>query len=431
MKKALLLVLFTFSFSMAQESLTLNDALTLALENNYNIRVTKSDQRVAEIQNVWGTVGLFPTIDLSANQSQRWDYSDGLPGDYEQNARSAGADLRWLLFDGLSLHINKSKLNLFEELSAGNTAVVIEQTIQDVILAYYNVLLDREKLEVARTLMKLSEDRYNYQTERQKLGSQTTYDVLQAQNSFLEDKGRFMLQEVAYKNSIRNLNFLMAEQPEKRWTFDAEFSAEPKDLNIDVLREKMLANNRTLKNQYINQKMLEKEVSLSRAAWSPTLSLGAGYTTNDGERVYDNALLENVDLASSNYSVGLNLSWSLFNGGNRHRAVQIAKIDQETGETQLENIKHTLTNQLYNFYEIHLVRQELLNVADEALQTAQLNLTISEEKFKSGAINSFNFRDVQLLYLNSAVNRLDAIYAYIDVDTALMRLTGGIISQYE
>lgn len=431
MKKAFYILLLLFSFSMAQESLTLEYAIAIALENNYNILVTRSDQRVAEIQNSWGTVGLFPSIDLSASSSRRWDYSDGVPGDYEQNALTGGVNLGWLLFDGFSVHINKSKLNLFEDLSAGNTAVVIEQTIQDVILAYYAVLLDREKLSVAKTLMKLSEDRYNYQTERQQLGSQTTYDVLQAKNSYLEDKGRFMLQDVAYKNSIRNLNFLMAEQPEKMWNFDAEFSVDPHEYDVATLKEKMLADNRTLKNQYINQMLLEKEVSLRKSAWSPTLSFSAGYTNSDGERVYDNPLVEKADLASYNYSMGLNLSWSLFNGGNRQRAVQIAKIDRETGETQIENIKHTLTNQLYNFYEIHLVRQELLNVADEALETAQLNLDISEEKFKSGAINSFNFRDVQLLYLNSAVNRLDAIYAYIDVDTALMRLTGGIISQYE
>jgi outer membrane protein TolC len=431
MKKALLILLVLFSFSMAQESLNLNDAIAIALENNYNIRVTKSDQRVAEIQNSWGTVGLFPTIDLSAGSNRKWSFSDVDPGDSEQDVVSGAVDLRWLLFDGFSVHINKSKLNLFEELSAGNTAVVIEQTIQDVILAYYAVLLDREKLAVAKTLMELSEDRYNYQTERQQLGSQTTYDVLQAQNSFLEDKGRFMLQQVAYKNAVRNLNFLMAEQPEKLWSFDVEFSVDPAQYDLSVLREKMLADNRTLKNQYISQQMLEKDVSLQRSAWSPTLSLGAGYATSDGELTYDTPLVPARDLAGYNYSVGLNLSWSLFNGGNRHRAVQIAKIDRETGETQIENIKHTLTNQLYNFYEIHHVRRELLNVADEALQTAQLNLTISEEKFKSGAINSFNFRDVQLLYLNSAVNRLDAIYSYIDVDTALMRLTGGIISQYE
>ncbi|MBN1482064.1 TolC family protein [candidate division KSB1 bacterium] len=436
-KNALLIILVLYTLAPAQESLGLNDAIAIALENNYTIRVTKSDQRVAEINNAWGTAGLYPSIDFSLNGSRYWDYSESdnpdagqmQLGDFERDQLQANVSLNWLLFDGLGIQIRKSKLKLFENLSAGNTAVVIEQTIQDVILAYYAVLLEKEKLQVARTLMQLSKDRYDYQTERQQLGSQTTYDVLQAQNSYLEDKGRFMLQEVAYKNAIRNLNFLMAANAQETWTFADAFVVDPVVYDLEVLKEKMLTNNRTLKNQYISQSLLEKEISLAKSAWSPVLSLRGSYNNNDVELRYQSFDPQQND--SYNYLVSLNLSWSLFNGGNRSRAVQIARIDRETGETQIENIKHTLTNQLYNFYEIHLVRQELLNVADEALETAQLNLSISEDKFRSGAINSFNFRDVQLLYLNSAVNRLDAIYAYLDVDTALLRLTGGIIQQYE
>ena len=418
--------------ALAQESLSLNDAIAIALENNYNIRVTKSDQRAAEINNAWGTAGLYPTIDISAGGSRYWDFSDDDPGDFERDQLQGGVSLNWLLFDGLGIQIRKSRLSLFEELSAGNTAVIIEETIQDVILAYYTVLLEREKMDVARTLMELSGDRYNYQTERQKLGSQTTYDVLQAQNSYLEDKGRFLLQEVALKNSIRNLNFLMAADAEKIWTFTDEFVIEPKQYDRDVLKEKMMRDNRTLKNQYIGQALLERDVSLAKSVWSPKLNVRGSYNNNRTETTFtasDPHISSTGD--SYNMSASLNLSWSLFNGGNRSRAVQIAKIDRETGQTQIDNIKHALINQLHNYYEIHLVRQELLNVAEEALETAQLNLSISEEKFRSGAINSFNFRDVQLLYLNSAVNRLDAIYAYIDVDTALMRITGGIIAQYE
>lgn len=428
-KNGLYAILIICTVSSAQENLSLNDAIAVALKNNYTIRVTKSDQRVAEINNTWGTAGLYPTIDVSANGSRYWDYNDGQLGDFARDQLQANISLNWLLFDGLGMRIRKNKLDLFENLSAGNTAVVFEQTIQDVILAYYTVLLEQEKLQVARTLMQLSKDRFDYQTERQQLGSQTTYDVLQAQNSYLEDKGRFMLQEVAYKNAIRNLNFLMADNAPESWTFTESFVVEPVEYDVAALQEKMLAGNRTLKNQYISQSLLEKEVSLAKSTWSPFLSMRGNYSNNDAEIRYKDFPAQPND--SYNYVVSLNLSWSLFNGGNRSRALQIAKIDRETGETQIENIKHTLINQLYNFYEIHLVRQELLNVADEALATAQLNLSISEEKFRSGSINSFNFRDVQLLFLNAAVNRLDAIYAYIDVDTALLRLTGGIIQQYE
>jgi len=86
---------------------------------------------------------------------------------------------------------------------------------------------------------------------------------------------------------------------------------------------------------------------------------------------------------------------------------------------------------LSNLFEYYLVRKELLEVARENLEAASLNLQISGEKFETGAINSFNFRDVQNIYLNAAVQNLEAIYNFIDTHTSLLRMTGTIIQEYE
>lgn len=94
-------------------------------------------------------------------------------------------------------------------------------------------------------------------------------------------------------------------------------------------------------------------------------------------------------------------------------------------------MKHDLSNSLSNVYEYYLVRKELLEISKENLEAAQLNLQISKEKFENGAINSFNFRDVQNIYLNASVQDLEAIYNLIDAQTSLLRMTGTIIQEYE
>ena len=98
---------------------------------------------------------------------------------------------------------------------------------------------------------------------------------------------------------------------------------------------------------------------------------------------------------------------------------------------EIAEMKHDLTNSLANIYEYYQVRNELLIVAEENLQAASLNLQISEEKFEAGAINSFNFRDVQNIYLNAAHRKLEAIYNFIDTQTALLRMVGAIVQEYE
>jgi hypothetical protein len=54
-------------------------------------------------------------------------------------------------------------------------------------------------------------------------------------------------------------------------------------------------------------------------------------------------------------------------------------------------------------------------------------MSISEEKYRSGVINSFNYRDIQLIYLNVSYQRLQAVYNLIGSRAALTRITGGFL----
>ena len=139
--------------------------------------------------------------------------------------------------------------------------------------------------------------------------------------------------------------------------------------------------------------------------------------------------------ATTNESVSpygnLTLSYNLYTGGTRKRAIQVAKINEEITETEIEEIKHSLTNQLYNEYELYNVRKTLLEIAAEGLETADLNLQIADQKFKAGAINSFNYRDIQLIYINAALQKLRATYNLIRSNTRITRLIGGFVNEEE
>ena len=112
----------------------------------------------------------------------------------------------------------------------------------------------------------------------------------------------------------------------------------------------------------------------------------------------------------------------------RKRSVEVARINEDIARIEIEEMAHALTNELFNLSDYYGVRVQLLHVADENLEAAELNLSISEEKYRSGVINSFNYRDIQLIYLNAAVSRLQAVYNLISSKTQLTRITGGFLS---
>uniref|UniRef100_UPI00321770BC TolC family protein n=1 Tax=uncultured Draconibacterium sp. TaxID=1573823 RepID=UPI00321770BC len=425
--KLVIFLLIVGLYAQAQQPLTLTDAIAKALENNYSIVVSKNNQKVAKIRNNWGTAGRYPYINLSLADNNSYNIPEN--ENYTMNRFSGGASVSWTLFDGFSVRINKTRLEELEAMSKNNTAIMVEGTIQSIILAYFDVLLQKEKLATYEEVLSLSKDRFDQAENRKEYGVAVTYDVLQAKNAYLADRAGYLLQEVAFKNSKRNLLYLMAEKEPVDYELTESFSALPEDYSMADLQGQLLANNKSLQNQYVNQRLYANAIAAAKSAYSPSLDFAGGVTGTSTRNKYAGS-----DASWSNSASlygNLTLSWNLFSGGNRNRALQIAEIDKEIGEVELEDMQHELNNQLANLYEFYQVRKELLIVAKENLEAAKLNMQISQDKFKSGAINSFNFRDVQQIYLQAAQGELEAIYAFIDAHTSLLRLTGVIIQEYE
>lgn len=410
----------------AQNKLTLEDAISVALKNNYDILLAKQKVKSGELRNTWGSAGAYPTFSLMFASNN--DLNNVDPEDYTRNQLMGDVKMRWTIFNGFSVRLNKQRLNELENLSKGNLAVMIESTVQSVILGFYDVLLQSEKLEVLKLSKELSEDRFKRAETQKELGASVTYQVLQAKNAFLADKVSYLMQRVAYKNAIRNLRFLMGSNNQDKFDVTGELAVNASDYKVGDLLSKMHSENSNLKNQYMNISLLQRDVAIAKANYFPTLSVLAGATNNHMKFNYDKKA--DVTNDSWQYYGNLTLNYTLFNGGNRKRAVQLAKLEEEAGSVTLEQIKHSLDNQLLNLYEFHSARKEMVEIAIENLEAAKLNLEISSEKLKSGAINSFNYRDVQQLYVNAAQRKLEAVYNLIDTQTALLRLTGGIIQQY-
>lgn len=422
-----LLFIFTGLVLKAQVPLSLTDAIRIALENNYEIQMIKQDQLIAEIVNDWGTAGRYPYINLTAGDDNAYNLNK--TENYASNRFYAGLALNWTLFDGFAVRINKTRFEELEELSKHNTAIMIEGTIQSVILAYYNILLQEAKLKNYDEVMQLSEARFRQAESRKEYGAAVTYDVLQAQNAYLSDRAGYLLQEVAYKNAKRDLSYLLAEKEPQDYQLTEKFEAFATDYDLGELEAQMMENNKSLQNQYINQRLLENAVISAKSAYYPTIDFRGGATGTASRSNYET---RDVNWSNNaNFYGNFTLSYNLFSGGNRKRAVQIANIEQEIGLVQIEEMQHDLSNRLANLFEFYMVQKELLLVAAENLAAARLNLQISREKFEAGAINSFNFRDVQVLYLNSAQRELEAVYAFIDAHTSLLRMTGTIIQQYK
>lgn len=415
------LLIISSGVSSQDRELSLSYAISLAMENNFGLRISKSEKEIATINNNWANAGRLPSVGFDLSNINNYNITD----DNFASRLNAGIGLRWTIFDGFRVTLTKDRLTQLEQLAEGRTAVVIENTIEDVILGYYQVLLQQELLKVLGTVMNLSEDRYEYEKTRQEFGNSLTFNVLQAKNNYLSDKAAYINQEVNYRNAVRNLDFILGEDSQTFWIFTEAFEADTINYILSDMLDRMMSDNTVLKNQYINIMLSKNNTELLKSNYYPSVSLSAGL---------DNSTVFNPSSSQGNsFSAygNITLSYDIYQGGLRNRALEVAKINESVSGIEEEELKKSLTNQLLNLVDQYNVQRELLYIAGENVEAAELNMKIAGDKFRTGAINSFNYRDIQLIYLNAAYQRIQDIYNLITTKTSLTRVTGGFINAAE
>ncbi len=302
MKNTVAIILISLSISAfsQNDTLTFQKAINIALENNYGVKIQEKSVEISQTNNTWGNAGALPTVSFVGNSSESLNYYEN--DDANTSNLNASVNLDWVVFRGFGAKIQKMKLDEFEKLSETSLSLVIENTIINVTLAYYGVLLQEENVKLAEKVMLLSEDRFKKEKNKKDLGSSITYNLLQAQNSWLEDKSNYLSAKSAFNNSVRQLNYLMAAELENKYLFVSEFEADTADFELDILKDKMLSNNKSLQNQYINLEMAKLDVKSAKSAYYPTVSASVNGGYNNSETEYSTNTIMNQSNEAFNTS---------------------------------------------------------------------------------------------------------------------------------
>ena len=433
-----LLFAFIFGFGgiQAQQMLSLEKAIEKTLQNNYGIRLAEMNVEIARNNNDWGVAGRYPRVDLNLNVS---GFKSGNPGSFVPQRLNGGLspNISWTVFDGFRVIANKARLEQLEELSVGNAALVVENNLQAVVLAFYQALLAREQVKVLEEVLDGSRERLDYESYKKDLGSTGTFEILQFRNAVITDSSNLILQRMALVNAKRNLNLLMGEEVTIPYTLSGNVNENFSDFAWQDLLDKMKSSNQNLQNQYINNHILREEVRIAKAGLFPTVSLSAGTTYSLGIlqlRNRDPETAEAQPFVSTNvsafdYSAGLSISFNLFNGGITRRQIETARINERIGDLQTEELELALTNDLLIVFDNYQIRRQLLALQTENVSNARTNLDMAGERFQSGLINSLDFRTIQLQYLSAQLSRFQALRDLKDSETELIRLTGGLVKE--
>lgn len=447
----------------AQDTLSLAHAVQIGLKNNFGVQIQQLNVEAAKLNNTWGQAGLLPTINLIASQNnnaiQRKPANPFAVAGLNITDNVLGQlDVQFTLFDGFAVKIAKQRLEQLETLSKGNAAFVMENTVQVIILSYYQALLEKERLQVLIKNRGFSKERYVYVKLKKSLGSAISFDVLQEQNNYLTDSANVLRQEIVLKNATRNLNVLLNENINKTYQYINPLEFTDEAYKYEDLRDKMAKSNTNLKNQFISQELFHNATKNAQANLSPSVllnlggtgsldQLNANFRANTGRQIENNVGLLNRDPTQPVYQTvnetaltpqtqtgnsyggyaNISLRFTLFNGGQLRRAIDNAQIQENIAQLTTDQLKLSLENSLLASFDLYNLRKQLVLIAQTKLQAAELNLFLANERYKNGALSAIDLRIVQENFQTAALEKFAAIFDGLSSRIDLVRLTGGLL----
>lgn len=417
----------------AQELLTLEEAIRIGLEQNYDIKIAENDQDILSNNYKYGKYNFLPTINASGfrnydvqdiEQGRNNERGDTviIANNATSNQLSASIDLEWTIFDGLGMFATYDKVNEIRKAGKSNFKAVIEGAIADISEAYYTIVLEKEKVKVLENTLGLSEKRKEIAQAIFEVGRSSKLEYLAAQVDLNADVSELINQKERYHNAKVNLNKIIGR------AVDVEFEVVnaidvPQEMDIAQLEQNLEENNPYLQVLKSNQRITLLETKEIRAERFPEVNLNTGYRYNDSE--------SQVGFASYNvysgYYYGISASIPILNGMNITRRVQNAKIQQESSEIIYDQTKAALTASLNNFYLSYQNALELLKLETENLQIAKESEDIAYDRYTLGNANFLELREAQRNAVEAESRLIDASYKAKIAEIELLRITGQLL----
>ena len=210
----MVLSLFCNSKVFSQELLKLEDAISIGLKNNYDIQLSKNEALISKENNTSGNAGMLPNINLNASvnasiNNAHLEYSTGSVLDKSAAVTriyNAGIALNWTVFDGFKMFTSKSRLEEIEKSGEIKYKAQLQQSIAEIINAYYEIVKQKQIYNAIREIKALSKERMTIGETRFNAGLSAKTELLQAQIDFNTQSQNEIQQLNVIAESKRNLN---------------------------------------------------------------------------------------------------------------------------------------------------------------------------------------------------------------------------------
>jgi len=413
----------------AQGKLSLQEAITVALQNNYDIKISKNQIDIAKNNANIGNAGMLPNLTGSYTNSGSIQNTTQTPATgpdrvitgAKSTNNSYGADLNWTIFDGFSMFANYDRLKELQKQGELNSRLTILNTVADVITAYYDIVRQQQLVIAADSAMDVSVLRTNIAKTKLQLGRGSKLDVLTAQVDYNTDTSNYLQTKNALQVAKVRLNQLMVRDISTAFSVDNSIDVD-KGILFSKMAEMAEQQNPNVQNAFINQRIASLNLKSIRGARYPSISLNSGYSRANSTSPTG----FNQKFAANGFTYGVTASINLFNGFLQRQQERNAKIEIDNSTLTLNKTKLDVNSQLLTAYQNYSTYLDLIKLEQRNVDIAKENLDITLAKYRLGSIAPLELREAQRNAIDAQNRFIEMQYQAKIAETTLKEISGNI-----
>jgi outer membrane protein len=427
MKKLLLLFCCAIATaSIAQQKMTLTDAINVALKNSYDIQLAQNSLEISTINNSAGVAGALPTVNANAadnetvtsiNQTFPDPSRDTKRNNVGSNNLTANITGSILLYNGLRVQSTRKRLDELQQQNQQLLAAQVQNTIAAVMAKYYDVVRQQYFMAALDRTIEVSKQKLSILEVRKQVGVANNADIFQAQldlNANLQTKQSQVLAIDQAKTDLLNLIFL---NPVNKDIIIKDTIIIDKTIRLDSVRKYLSENPLVVAQQqqiHINE-LVEKE---AKAAMYPTLRASTGFNLSSQKSAAGFILLNQ----SYGPFIGLNLAVPIYVGSTLRKQQQVAGINTRSAKAVYENLLLDYETGALKTYQAYSSIIEQLILERESFKLSQQLLDLITQKFELGNATIIDVKQAQQSYETASYRLINMSYTAKVAEIELNRL---------
>jgi outer membrane protein len=421
------ILFFSTTVLYGQERLTLDQAVRIALENNYEIKLSSNDLEITKNNVSRANAGMLPVVGATFTNNNSVQNSNQVTASGQETQRrgaqnsniNSGLTFSWRVFDGYEMFVRYDQLKELEKRGETNLRLTVLSTVSDVINTYYDLVQQRQQLSARDTAIKISRLRLQTAQNRFEIGKASRLEVLAANVDLNTDTTNLLRQRATYRSTQIHLNELLARDVNTQFTVVDNIAID-NSLSLGSLITLSAQQNPALQSAIISQRIAELNLRQVKANRYPDITLNTGYNFTSSH----SALGFATRTTGRGLTYGLTASVNLFNGYLQKKNEKNASIEIDNAKLDYERLSQNVTAQLSSVYQTYLANLELVKLEADNTSIAKQNLDITLEKFRLGTIAPIEFREAQKNYVDAIGRYTNAQYLAKIAEISLKEIAG-------